>query len=352
MLIQDGSLGGAAGVIRSLLATPRCFVISDTRVGPLYARAVAAGLGAPLLELPEGEEGKTLETVGQVVRWLVGLGIERRDGVVAVGGGVITDIAGFAAAVTLRGVPWVAVPTTLLAMVDAAVGGKTGVDVDEGKNLIGCFWSPRGVLVDPTTLATLDRRQIRSGLVEMVKAAMISPFLLEDELENRLESLAHGVLDDAAQMVALAVRVKAEVVAGDEREQGPREVLNLGHTLGHALEAATGYRLFLHGEAVAWGLLAALRLARDRGLLATEDAMRWAARLQLLGPLPPVSPVGWRSVAPFFSRDKKRSGGVTRWVLPRPGGVALGVGVPDSEVAGVYADLQRLPSGAQFTTLF
>jgi len=352
VLVEQGSLSDLAGRIRGATRASRFLVVSDTRVGRLYGAGLAQQLGAPLLELPEGEQAKNLATLGELVDWLVEQGVERDHGVVAVGGGVVTDIAGFAAAVTLRGLHWVAVPTTLLGMVDAAIGGKTGVDLAAGKNLVGCFWPPELVLVDPEVLATLDRRQLRSGLMEVLKAAIISPFLLEDALDQRFVAMAGGELDGAAQLIEQAVRVKAEVVSADEREEGSRAAMNLGHTLGHALEAATGYRLFLHGEAVGWGLLAALRLARDRGFLATDEAMRWAARMQVLAPFPPVSQVSWDDVLAFLSRDKKRSGGVVRWVLPRPGGVALGVEVSEVEVAGVYRELQALPASGQFTSLF
>lgn len=352
VVVAPGGHGAFYRRIGDMLGGAKTFVISDTRVGPFYGVPVAAALDAPLLQLPEGEHTKTLNTLGRVCEWLVENGIERGHGVVAVGGGVISDIAGFAAAVVLRGVPWIAVPTTLLAMVDAAIGAKTGVDLAGGKNLVGCFWAPRTVLVDPEVLITLERRQLRSGLAEVLKAAVISPFHMEPVFDRHMGDLLSGSLRGATDLIVQAVRVKAEIVSGDEREEGARAALNLGHTLGHALEAATGYRLFLHGEAVAWGMLAALRLARDRGLLSTDEAMRWAGRLQKVSPLPPVSPVPWSAVAPFLARDKKRADGVTRWVLPRPGGVSLGVAVPHAEVADVYADLQRLPSSGQFTTLF
>lgn len=352
VVVAHEGLSGFPDRVRTALNDAPCYVISDRRVGRLYAAGLAEKLKAPLLQLPEGESMKTVSTLAEVAEWLAGQGLERGHGVVAVGGGVVTDIAGLAASVILRGVPWVAVPTTLLAMVDAAIGGKTGVDLTAGKNLVGSFWAPKAVLVDPAVLVTLEPRQLRSGLMEVVKAALISPFHLESTIDRSLEKLANGSLEDAAELVVQAVRAKADVVSADEREEGTRAALNLGHSLGHALEAATDYRLFLHGEAVGWGLLAALRLARDRGLLSTEEAMRWAGRLQILAPLPPVSLIHWEALRPFLSRDKKRSGGANRWVLPRPGGVALGISVPDSEVAEVYGDLQALTASGQFTSLF
>jgi len=330
----------------------RPFVVSDTTVGPLYARSLAERLDAPWLELPPGEGEKNWASVERVARWLLGWGVERSDGLVAVGGGVITDLVGFAASVVLRGIPWIAVPTTLLGMVDAAVGGKTGIDLDLGKNLIGTFWHPRAVVADPEALRTLDPRQLRAGLVEVVKAAMIASAGLEHLLDGCLAPLAGGDVTRAAELVAAAVRVKAEVVAEDEREAGPRAALNLGHTLGHALEAATGYQRFLHGEAVGWGLLAALRLARDRGLLSTVACQGWARRLATLAPWPSLEGLAWPDVARFIHRDKKRRGGHVGWVLPRLGGVVLGVPVAEEEVAAVFALLGELPAEGPFSVLF
>jgi 3-dehydroquinate synthetase len=350
-VLDEACLGRIEASLTGILPSRRFLVVTDENVGPLYGRSVAAQLNAPWLELRAGEEYKRWGNVEHVVRWLIAQSAERSDVVVAVGGGVLTDTVGFAAAITLRGLPWVAVPTTLLAMVDAAVGGKTGVDLDLGKNLIGCFWPPTAVIVDPLALTTLEPRQVRAGLVEVVKAAIISPSALEHLTDTHLEAAAGGDVLRARDLVLAAVRVKAEIVALDEREQGPRAALNLGHTLGHALEAATGFGRFLHGEAVAWGLLAELRLARDRGLLATSEAQAWAARLQPLAPLPDVAGLGWAQIAPFLGRDKKRGGGEVRWVLPRLGGVIAGVAIPDEEIARVWPQLSAVPGSGPFTVI-
>lgn len=332
--------------------TGRPFVVSDSIVGPLYGAEIAECLEAPYLELPAGEEQKRWGAVDRVARWLVGWGVERRDALVAVGGGVITDLVGFAASVTLRGIPWIAVPTTLLGMVDAAVGGKTGIDLDLGKNLLGTFWHPRAVVADPAVLRTLDGRQLRAGLVEVVKAAMIATAGFEHLVDSHLEAVASGQTERAPELIAAAVRLKADIVAVDERDSGARAALNLGHTLGHALEAATGYRRFLHGEAVGWGLLAALRLARDRGHLSTVAAQAWGGRLAVLAPWPPLDDIAWAGVAPFLSRDKKRSGGRVGWVLPRFGGVVLDVAVDEAEVQEVFGLLRGMNPEGPFSTLF
>lgn len=330
----------------------RCFVVSDSTVGALYGRGLADALDAPLLEIPAGEEHKRWESVERAARWLVGYGVERRDGVVAVGGGVITDLAGFTASITLRGIPWLAVPTTLLGMVDAAVGGKTGIDLDLGKNLVGTFWNPRAVVADPAVLRTLDVRQLRAGLVEVVKAAMIATAGFEHFVDAHLGAVAAGETERAGDLIAAAVRLKADIVAVDEREAGARAALNLGHTLAHALEAGTGYGRFLHGEAVGWGLLAALRLARDRGHLSTVAAQAWAGRLAVLAPWPALDGISWEVLAPFVARDKKRSGGRVGWVLPRFGGVVLDVPVDLAEAGATFRLLQELKPEGPFTGLF
>jgi 3-dehydroquinate synthetase len=350
--LGEGLLGQAPNLLQRWLGGRRAFVVSDTNVGPLYAASLAESLGAPLLTLPAGEEHKRWPEVENVVRHLLAHEAERGDLLVAVGGGVITDLVGFAAAVAMRGLPWVALPTTLLGMVDAAVGGKTGIDLDLGKNLVGAFWLPRAVIADPLVLATLAPRQLRAGLVEVVKAAMIAPSSMEHLLDSHLASVAGGDPLRAADLIGVCVRIKAEVVALDERESGPRKTLNLGHTLGHGLEAATRYSRFLHGEAVAWGLLVELRLARDRGLLSTEDAEKWAARIGALAPLPSLDGLSWEAVAPFIARDKKRTGGKVGWVLPRLGGVVLDVPISDDEAADVYAMVAALPPAGPFEALF
>ncbi|HPS79489.1 MAG TPA: 3-dehydroquinate synthase family protein [Thermoanaerobaculaceae bacterium] len=350
-LIAEDLLSQIAVHIERAAGARRCFVVTDSVVGPLYGREVATRLAAPLLELPGGEPHKGWPAVERILQFLLVNGADRECLVVGVGGGVVTDLAGFAAAIALRGMPWVAVPTTLLGMVDAAIGGKTGINLDLGKNLVGCFWPPLAVLVDPLTLRTLPGRELRAGLAEVVKAAMIAPSSMDHLLARWLPLLAREELGGAREMVAGAVRVKADVVAIDEREKGPRQALNLGHTLGHALEAATGYARFLHGEAVAWGILAALRVARDRGLVSTADAQTWAGRLELLAPFPGIADLAWDHVAPYLSRDKKRQGGEISWVLPRLGGVVLGVRIPEDQVRRVYETLCTVPPEGPFTGL-
>jgi 3-dehydroquinate synthase len=246
--------------------------------------------------------------------------------VVALGGGVVGDLAGFAAATWLRGVPWVAVPTTVLAQVDASVGGKTAIDLAAGKNLVGAFHQPAGVLVDSATLATLPPRQRRSGLAEVVKTGFAVDRALWDWLEARLDALTSGEPAALAGAVERSIRAKARVVIADERERegGGRTALNFGHTLGHAIEASLGYRRLLHGEAVAIGMRAAAWLSVRVAGLAPESHVRLEAALDHLG-LPARMPrVGVERLLKALRQDKKRANGEVRWVLtPRIGDASV-----------------------------
>ena len=340
LLADLAALAAAAGVVRAGA------VVSDVTVGPLWARRAAECLGAgEPLELPDGEASKRWPQAEAVLVHLLARGLHRGDTVVAVGGGVVTDLVGFAAAIFLRGIDWVAVPTTLLAMVDAAVGGKTGINLEAGKNLAGAFWPPRLVVADVATLSTLPPRELRAGLAEVVKHAWIGDRGLIDLLEGPItgtSSLPPGRWGD---LVARAVAVKAEVVEADERETGRRAALNLGHTVGHALESVTGYRRFLHGEAVAWGLLAVAELSLRRGLLSTEAAGRLRAAVAALGPLPPVADLSPDRILEHLARDKKRDDGGVAWVLPTDDGVFLGQRVATGEVLEVLASLGRMGAG-------
>ncbi len=314
----------------------RALVVSNLTVGPLHARAFASSLGlGPPLELPDGEGSKSWPQVERICREALGRGLGRGGVLVGVGGGVVTDMVGFAASVFLRGVAWVAVPTTLLAMVDAAIGGKTGINLAEGKNLVGTFWPPRLVLADVATLRTLPPRELRAGLAEVVKAAWIAD-------RGLLERIPAGAALDAAdpspweELVARAARVKIRVVEEDERESGARQALNLGHTVGHALEAATGYRRFLHGEAVAWGLLAAGRIALGRGVLSRAGWEELVAAVRRLEPLPPVGDLDMGTLRPYLERDKKLDERGVAWVLPTDHGVLLGQRVEPGEVEAAW----------------
>jgi 3-dehydroquinate synthase len=256
------------------------------------------------LEIDDSEEAKTLEVVGSIADRALRAGIRRDDAFVAIGGGVVTDVVGFAAAILLRGVAWNAVPTTVAGMADAAIGGKTGVDHRLGKNLLGAFHPPRVVLVDPSAAATLTARDYRSGLVEAFKGLWIADEALSAQAESRLEALLDRDEEALAGAVSGAVRVKARIVESDPFERGPRRILNFGHTLGHAFEAAGEFRTLRHGEAVAWGIAAALDVSRRRAGLLEADARRVRRVLAALGPFPePVRAP--ETLAPLLARDKK-----------------------------------------------
>jgi len=315
-------------------------VVTNTTVAPLWATAVAESMAVPMIELADGETEKRWPTVENLLgRWLED-GLTRGDSAAAIGGGVLTDTVGFAAAVYLRGISWVAVPTTLLAMVDASVGGKTGVNLAHGKNLVGAFWPPRLVVVDVETLATLPLRELQAGMAEVVKTAWIGDHDLLSAIPDRLAAFDILSPDQWQEIVARCLAVKSRIVSDDEREAGPRASLNLGHTLGHALEAATGYHRFLHGEAVAWGLLAAARLARRRGLLtaAGEDRLRRAT--QSIGALPAIAEIDPENLRVHIGRDKKRDAEGVAWVLPTDDGVALNQRVETDEALEVFSVLQ------------
>jgi shikimate kinase / 3-dehydroquinate synthase len=304
----------------------RRFVITDETVGELYARLIP---GAADLRFPAGEQHKTLATVERLLRGLAGAGLDRDGHVAALGGGVVGDVAGFCAAVYQRGVSVVQVPTTLVAQVDSAYGGKTGVDLPEGKNYVGAYHQPAAVLADLSTLATLPPAELAAGWAEVVKTALIAG----GPLWERVRSGA-GLDRD---LVLACARAKLVVVAADERDVGRRQVLNLGHTVGHAIETATGYRRYRHGEAVGLGLLAALTLSGQPELRAEVAALLAARGL----PLTLDGAVDPDAVVAAVARDKKRRGGRVGFVLVEaPGDVRHGRPVPDGELRAAVAELR------------
>ncbi len=342
VVIESGSVDRLGEVLdREQVARP-ADVVTNTTVAPLHGCRAAAAVGAlPPAELPDGEGFKRWREVESIVdRWL-DRGLHRGRTVMAVGGGVITDTVGFAAAVYLRGVEWVAVPTTLLAMVDAAVGGKTGINLDRGKNLVGAFWAPRLVVADPLTLATLPGRELRAGLAEVVKAAWIGDRGLLDLVAAAADGADAGRGEHWLEIVARSVAVKASVVEADERETGARKALNLGHTLGHGLEAATGYRRFLHGEAVIWGLRAVLKISCARGLMSVGAARELEETVDRLGEIPGVGDLDLDVVLEHLARDKKGDDLGVGWVLPTDDGVVLDQRVTGAELRSVFHDLQQ-----------
>ncbi len=301
----------------------RVLVVTDETVGPLHLGTLADGLRADgrtvdTLAVPAGETSKSLGQLGAVYDWVLALGIDRQTPIVALGGGVVGDLAGFAAATLLRGVPLVHVPTTTISQIDSAIGGKTGINTQAGKNLVGAFHAPHVVLADPATLATLPDRDFRSGWAEAVKHALIRDADLAARLDRQWDALMARDADAVAVCVRDAAAIKAAVVEADEREAGDRALLNFGHTFGHALEHQAGYGVLTHGEAVAIGMRAALHLsssllAGERAGLAPEfaEADRLVQRLAA----PPPPDLDRQALLAAMQSDKKRTASGLRFVV-------------------------------------
>jgi 3-dehydroquinate synthase len=313
----------------SMATSGRVVLVSDDVVGPRWAdplreRLQAAGKQVTAVVLGAGEEHKTLASVERIWEAALDAQVDRGGAVLGVGGGVICDLSGFAASTLLRGVPVGHVPTTLLAMVDAAIGGKTGFDTRHGKNLIGSFHQPKFVLCDIDVLSTLAEGERRSGLAEVVKSAWIEGEAAVAQLERDAVALLAGEPEPTARAIRMAASLKARVVTEDERESGARAVLNLGHTVGHAIEASSGYRDIRHGEAVSLGMVAAFRLASKLGVVSATDVERAVRLLGALGLPTDVGPHLHQGVLSFIGSDKKRrSEGITFVVPSEPGRVDL-----------------------------
>jgi 3-dehydroquinate synthase len=311
---------GLSAELKSLLdganLRGRRFVVTSPLVWKLHGPALfGAAETADVILIPDGERHKNLQSISRIYDVLIRSGADRGSTVVAIGGGVIGDVAGFAAATYLRGVALVHVPTTLLAQVDSSIGGKVGVNHQLGKNLIGAFHQPALVAIDPMLLRTLPRREFRSGLYEVIKYGMIASRELFDRVDRDTKALF--AYDPAALLpvVTESCRIKANIVAADEHEAGPRRVLNFGHTVGHALEAVTKYRRYRHGEAVAYGMLAAADLAVSRRALAESERQALATLIARLGPLPPVADLPIGQVLDAMRRDKKIVAGRLHFVI-------------------------------------
>jgi len=315
--IERGSVRSAGRYMPSSCGT--VFVLTTEDVWALHGMQVEQGLAGfnyQVLFYPGGEEHKRLSTVENLAEQMVASGGDRTSVVLAFGGGIVTDVGGFLAATFMRGIPVVQAPPTLLAQVDAAGGGKTGVNLASGKNLVGAFHQPLAVLIDPDLLSTLSEREYRAGLFEVIKCGVIaSPSLFDLLSQHRHEVLARQG-EVIEQIIAVSVGIKAEVVSADERESDLRRILNFGHTYGHALEAETSYRRFLHGEAVAFGMLAATYLARLLGMLSQMDAGRIVDLVRSYGPWPPLEGIQARALAARLKSDKKTLKGDVHFVLP------------------------------------
>ena len=314
--IQPGLAQRIETILDRVSAPKRRFAVSSAPVWKLHGRTIASTTEDEPILIPDGERFKTLQTVGRIYDALLRASADRATTIIALGGGVVGDVAGFAASTYLRGVPVVQVPTTLLAQVDSAIGGKVGVNHQQGKNLIGAFHQPLAVVVDPLLLGTLLRREFRAGLYEVVKYGVIASRPLFERIDRELPQI---FARDAAALMPIiteSCRIKAAIVSRDEREAGPRRALNFGHTAGHALEAVTKYRRFRHGEAVAYGMLIAADLAVRRGAMPAADRAALAALITRMGPLPPVADLPAAQILDAMGRDKKVVAGRLHFVLP------------------------------------
>jgi 3-dehydroquinate synthase len=357
-IIEDGLLERSGEQLRTILGVARApspasrdsqplFVVTVPPVRSRWGKKLmtslsAAGFKPQFVEMPDGERHKKLATVEQMAEKLARLSADRSAVIVAFGGGVVGDTAGLLASLYMRGVDLVQIPTTVQAQLDAAIGGKTGVNLRTGKNLVGTFHQPRAVLIDPAVLSTLPEREFRAGLYEALKCGVIGNPALFDRLEKiTVKELRR---DPAALewVIAESVRLKAEVVSSDEREGGLRRVLNFGHTIGHALETESSYRRFLHGEAVAWGMIAATHIAAATGRIDLTGARRISDATLGFGKLPRVEDRS-RDIVRLLTRDKKTRNGVVHFVLPTTiGKVEVVNDVPEKVIVEAVNELRRL----------
>jgi len=334
VVVEPGAATRLTGTLAAYAVTGRPLVVSSPRVWAAIGRRF--GRVSPTL-VPDGERAKTLATVSRVYDALLDLGADRGSTIVAVGGGVLGDMVGFAAATYLRGIRLVHVPTTVMAQVDSAIGGKVGVNHARGKNLIGAFYPPALVVVDPDTLVTLSRREFRAGLYEVIKYGLIAEPSLLDLLERQLDAVLSQRGEALSAVIRACCRIKAEVVSADEHERGRRRILNFGHTLGHALESTTGYKRLRHGEAVGLGMRAALALGVARGVTPAPLAARATALISRLGPLPSVADVTPAAALAAVKHDKKVVNGRLHFVLVHDTGATTVDDVTPKELRAALA---------------
>ena len=347
VLIGRGLLARPGESLNKILENRRTFIVTVPPVRRRWAKVLlkslgSSGIDAEVLEMPDGERSKRLATLEKLAEKLVKHGADRGVTLIALGGGVVCDVAGFLASIYMRGVDVIQIPTTVQAQVDAAIGGKTGVNLVSGKNLLGTFHQPRAVLVDPEVLATLPSREYHAGLYESLKCGIIGDRGLFELFEEKRRELLDREPVVLEKVIADSVRLKANVVSSDEREGGLRQVLNLGHTIGHALEAETRYAQLLHGEAVAWGMIAATHMALSTGKLDSVTAGRITNAILGFGRLPGVK-FQTANILKRLRSDKKTRRGVVHFILPREiGKVEITSDVPESVVRAAVDEIRKL----------
>ena len=348
VLVERGLLRSASAVLQDLIPShSKTFLVSSETIVKLWGAPMAesfANAARPLtvIEMADGEMSKRLSAVEKLAGKMLSLGADRRSVVVALGGGVVGDVSGFLASIFMRGIPVIQVPTTLVAQVDSAIGGKTGVNLLSGKNLIGTFHQPLAVLADPEVLSTLPDREYRSGLFEAMKYGVIRNPQIFELMETHREALLRRDIEILERLIVECVKVKADVVSADEREAGERRILNFGHTIGHALESATKYKHFLHGEAVGWGMVAATMIGKNLNTTDASTAQRIISMVLAYGSLPDVEVDGKR-ILKLLQSDKKTMGGVPHFILPTAiGKVEVVNTVPRSAVVKAVEEIMQL----------
>lgn len=321
ILIEPGLLARVGQILAGLNLSKRIVIVTNPLVGGYYAASLQeslkeAGFNPELIEVPDGEEYKCLDWVSKIYESLVELELDRRCGLIALGGGVIGDLAGFVAATFMRGLPFIQIPTTLLAQVDSSIGGKVGVNLKKGKNLVGAFYQPKVVIIDPTVLKTLNKRELRCGLAEVIKYGVIKNKELFSYLESNIELIINLDLEALVHIIAISCQIKAEIVETDELEAGLRAILNFGHTVGHGIETLTGYTRYHHGEAVSIGMVVAANLSQAKGMLDSASAQRIKDLIQQAG-LPTACPeLKPDEIWQALMLDKKRLDNRIRFILP------------------------------------
>lgn len=314
--LGDGILARLTRILDEVKAPKRRFVVSSPTVWRFHGERFAKAVKAESIIVPDGERYKQTPTVMRVYDALIKANAERNTTLITFGGGVIGDLAGYAAATYLRGIALVHVPTTLLAQVDSSIGGKTGVNHPLGKNLIGAFYQPHAVVVDPAVLGTLPRREFRAGLYEVIKYGVTSSPTLFEKVAKEHNAIFNREPEVLTSIIAESCRIKADVVTQDEKESGIRKILNFGHTAGHALESVTKYRRFRHGEAVGYGMLVAAEIAVARGAMAESARKALRDVVASLGPLPPIGDISTAEILEAMKHDKKVVDGRLNFVLP------------------------------------
>jgi len=338
IIIERGLLARTGPALKALGFSEPPIVIGDSRALGIHGKALLPSLErafgrALVIRIAPGEHAKSRHTLFGLYDALLRRRAHRGSWIIAFGGGVVSDVAGFSAATYLRGIRYVNVPTTLLAQIDSAIGGKVGINLGQGKNLVGAFHQPSAVLSDPEVLSSLPARELSSGLYEVVKCAAIRSPRLTGFLEARLPEVIRGEAAALQRVVVETARIKAAIISGDEKERGKRMILNFGHTIGHALEAATAYERFTHGEAIAWGMIGALALGVRLGISPPSSAARIVRLIRAVGRLPGLDGIPAGDLWNAFERDKKFRGGRIRMVLlARTGAVRI---IDDMHHAGL-----------------